>query len=146
MRGWLIKLLGGFASLDDAIEHIKTKQPDEKHWILTLAVAKLFNTISADDILRQNADGTWQFQGKPLLPQEIEALKNEANAILNTRMWKVLQLDLKYHANKAMFVESSTNADLTAGKILLLLTHHVRTRLTKMSSLKPLPDGTGQRG
>lgn len=146
MREWAIRLLGGFPNLGEAIDYIKEKEPDEKHRILTLAVKKLFNTISADDILRRNADGSWQLQGKPITPQEVDAMRSEADAIINTRMWKILQLDLKYHANKAMFVESSNNADLTAGKVLLLLTHHVRTRLTEISSLKPLSNGDGQRG
>lgn len=140
MRHWLIKKLGGFTdgfrTVDEAIEHIQnTDDIASKHKILTLAVKKLFNTISADDILKQTPDGSWTFEGKPLARVEVNALQAEAKHMAQSRMWKVLEKDMQYLANKTIFMNSKTETDIIAGKLVLFLNKERNERVKKMSEV-----------
>ena len=139
MREWLIKFLGGyteqgFLTTDDFIEHIRLLGLREKNVILTLAVRRLFNTISEDDILKQNSDSTWMFEGKPLTKGEINSLKMQAKDYIDSRLYKVISKDITYQANRKMFIDSQGEIDLTAGKLLLFYNYIVNTRLKNMSN------------
>ena len=139
MREWLIKFLGGyteqgFLTTDDFIEHIRLLGLREKNVILTLAVRRLFNTISEDDILKQNSDSTWMFEGKPLTKGEINSLKMQAKDYIDSRLYKVISKDITYQANRKMFIDSQGEIDLTAGKLLLFYNDIVNTRLKNMSN------------
>lgn len=134
MRRWLIKKLGGYPDIDAAIEAIREKELDEKYTILTLAVKKLFNTIDKDDILHQHKDtGKWMCEGKPITDGEVQLLTAEATSFVNSRLWKVLQTDIKYQANKVMFIKSRTEQDIIAGKLWLNTLDTLRTRLNSLS-------------
>ena len=105
---------------------------DLKREILTLAVKKLYNAISADDILRQQPDGTWLFQGKPLTGVEVAQLKEEANYLLGMRLWRVIKWDIRWQLAKKMFEEAKVKDDLIWGQLLIYLDDIIRTRLQKM--------------
>jgi hypothetical protein len=104
MKDFIIRFLGGYT----------------KDEVLTTAVAHLYNTIGSDDILTQvsGRDGiTRIYEGEKELNQgEISLLKSEARIFLKTSLWKVLQNDIKYKANKRMFEECKTEADMIVGK------------------------------
>jgi len=139
MKEWLIKKLGGyteqgFLTTDDFIEHVRSLGLREKNVILTLAVRRLFNTISEDDILKQNSDNTWMFEGKPLTKGEINSLKMQAKDYVGSRLYKVISKDITYQANRKMFIDSQGEIDLTAGKLLLFYNDIVNTRLKNMSN------------
>jgi len=133
MRRWLIEKLGGFPDLDAAIAQIKaTDDVERKHQLLTLAVKKLFNTIGADDILRMNQEGQWMFQNRPLTPDQVRSLREEAQFFMNSRLWRYIMLDVKYQLNKKMFEESSITMDVMWGKLMLYLNDIIRTRIERM--------------
>lgn len=133
LRRWIIETLGGFATLDDAIAHIKQTQDEaRKHQVLTEAVKKLFNTIGVEDILKQNPNGTWMYRDRPLSPQEVENLRTEAQFLQQSRLWKLIGLDVKYQLNKKMFDESVITMDVMWGKLQQYLWDIVRTRMERM--------------
>lgn len=101
--------------------------------VLTQTVAKLFNTLGPEDILRQGTDGTWFVQGKAITENEKQQLVAEAQHLLNTKLWKVFRADVQYQANRKMFIESKTIDDLVAGKLCLYLLDIIQTRLNSMS-------------
>ena len=105
---------------------------DKKREILTLSVKHLYNAISADDILRQQPDGTWLFQGKPLTGVEVARLKEEANYLLGMRLWRVIKWDIRWQLAKKMFEEAKVKDDLIWGQLLIYLDDIIRTRLQKM--------------
>ncbi len=133
MRQWLIRKLGGFSTTDDAIEEIKKLGDEEKHKILTLAVKRLFNTISAEDILRERGE-QWFFMDRLLSRAEIDLLIAEATNFLNSKLWNVLRADIKYNANKTMFTKSTKELDMIAGKLWLFSLDAFTTRLKSMSN------------
>lgn len=116
MKNWLIKKLGGYIS-------------DE---VLTEAVKDLFNTISADDILRQEGND-WFVGDKKLNDGDKKLLIAEANQFLITKLWQVLQNDIFYQANRAMFEKSKSKNDMVAGKLFLYALDSIKTRLESLS-------------
>lgn len=116
MRKWLIKKLGGY----------------HKDEVLTEAVKHLYNTIGADDILKIEGQ-FWTIAGEEIDEATKRLLISEANIFLNTRLWKVLQIDIKYKANKKMFLESQSELDLVAGKLWQYTLDCISTRLKQLT-------------
>lgn len=129
MRNWLIKKLGGFVDIDEAINSIKDSK--DKHKILTLAVKDLYNTITKDDILTEN-NGVWYFKGKPVEGNIKKVLIAEAENFKNSKLWSVLQDDIKYQSNKKMYTDSVSIDDIIAGKLWLLTLDTFKTRLNSL--------------
>ena len=119
MRKWLIK------KLNVTVEDL------DKHEVLTLAVKKLFNTISAEDVLKEK-ELQWFFQGKALRKDQVDMLKAEATNFNESFLWKVLSADIKYHANKQMFIKSRTEYDIMMGKSWLYVLDVINTRLKSL--------------
>lgn len=129
MKNWLIKKLGGYTSVKDAIESVKDEE--SKHQILTEAVVHLFKAIGPDDILRVEGK-QWFFEGKPLMESDVAALKQEAHQLLGMKIWRVIKLDIRYQLSKKMFEEANVELDLVWGKLIMFLDDIIRTRLQKM--------------
>lgn len=118
LRFWFIHILGGYT-------------PEDKHEVLTKAVAQMYSTISKDDILQKTADG-WMFEGKLMSNARIGDLQSHVQHLEESNLWKVLKADIKYHANKAMFLKSKNIEDLVAGKALLYCLDIIDTRLKEI--------------
>lgn len=129
-RSLIIRKLGGFTDVDDALESISDSK--EKYRILTLTVKRLFNTIGPEDILKVHDTGQWMFQGKPLNDAQKNLLIAEATQFLESKLWDILQNDIKYQSNRKMFLLSQKNEDLIAGKLWLLFLDVFKTRLQSM--------------
>ena len=133
LKKTLIIWLGGLPDIDSAIERIKnTADADHKARILADAVKKLYNAVGADDILRQEKDGSWIFQGKPLTGIEVSQLREEAAFMLSMRLWRVIKWDIRYQLGKKMFEEARVKEDIVWGQLLTYLDDIIRTRLQKM--------------
>lgn len=105
---------------------------EEKNQILTEAVKDLFCTISEDDILRVGSRG-WVFRGRVQTDAEMKLIASEASMFIKTKLWKVLQLDLKYKANEITFLKSQSAEDLIAGKIWMFSIREMKKRLEKLA-------------
>lgn len=105
---------------------------DLKRAILTESVKKLYNAISADDILKQNTDGSFMFKGRPLTQAETTQLREEAALLKRMRIWIVLRTDIKYQLGKKMFEEAKVKDDIVWGQLLTFLNDIIKTRLEKM--------------
>lgn len=112
----------------------KCKYADKqtKNLILTEAIKHLFNTVSADDILKENLDGTIKFEDKILPSSYSQDLREQAKLLPNLLLWKVLQADIKYQLNKKMFEESLITEDVMWGKLLIYLNDIIKTRIEKL--------------
>ncbi len=132
MKDWLIRLLGGYPTIYDAIYDIDDKE--DKHEILTEAVKHLFNTISVEDILREDiTTKQWYFKDKGLSDAKKKSLIAEATSFLNSGLWKMLKADVLYQANKKIFILSRNDLDLIMGKSWTLVFDCITTRLKSMS-------------
>lgn len=133
MRRWFIEKLGGFPDIDSAIEAI-VDSPKKKE-LLTRAVKLHFNTIGAEDILHvRPADGQWMFQGKPITKAERDLLIAEADRFINSTLWRMLQADVKYQANRKLYLLATEESHLTMAKSWIYVLDAIATRLKSMKN------------
>lgn len=142
MRRWIIEKLGGhiggFETLDDAIEAIRAEEnPHRKHEILTLAVKKIFNTVSLDDILRIHGN-SWTFEGRPLRDADVKRLQAETTQFQTTFLWKVIQKEFRYQGIRRLFLKSASELDLVAAKLLIYSTNIIDTKLKSIAQSKTI--------
>lgn len=130
----IINSLGGFADLDEAVLYMSKIDAKEKHKVLTVYVKKLFNTIGADDILKIDSTGQWMFMGKQLPEARVRNLVSQAKHFANSELWDILQSDIKYQANKKMFVLAENELHLATGKLWLYTLDVIRTRLNSIAN------------
>jgi hypothetical protein len=100
--------------------------------ILTEVTKDLFYTISADDILKVNPDGTMQFEGKTLDVSYRKDLRAQAELLENMLLWKVLKRDVEYQLWKKTFYETSIQNDVVWGKLLTFLWDILKTRINQL--------------
>ena len=112
-----IKLLGGY----------------NKDEVLSECVKELYNTISSDDILKEEM-GVWFVGDRVLKDNEKNILISEATQLMNSKLWKYLTDDIKYNANKLMFEKSKSIDDLIIGKSWLYVLDQIKTRLQSLSN------------
>ena len=115
MRNRIIKWLGGIP----------------KDEVLAKVVKQLYNTIGPDDILREK-DGDWLLKGKPITNETKKMIIAEAQIFSKSKLWKILQDDIRYKSNKLMFERSKTENDLIAGKLWLFTLDSFNTRLNSL--------------
>lgn len=137
LRTLLIEKLGGYATVDDAIDAIPTKELKQRNQILTLAVKKLFNTIDADDILKAGAPGQWIFEGKILSKAQVQMLIAEAAQLEQTLLWKVLKKDILYQANRKMYLHAENDLHVVTAKFWLYTFDAFRTRMKSIAEASP---------
>lgn len=115
------------------IKYLLNKLSDsDKHQILTMAVKDMFNTVGYDDIL-QEKNGKWIFSGKEI-PEGIKtAISSEAGHMLDSKLWKIIENDIKYQANLRMYDKAQTETDLIAGKLWLYTFDVIKTRLRSLT-------------
>jgi hypothetical protein len=130
LKIFLIQRLGGFVDIDEALDSISDSK--ERRYILTRAVKRLFNTIGSEDILKVHDTGQWMFQGRELNEAQKSLLISEAQNFLSTSLWKVLQADIKYQANRKMFILGGDDLQITAGKLWLITLDAFKQRLENM--------------
>ncbi len=77
-------------------------------------------------------DGEWIYLGKAL-PEGIKGLLiAEAGQLMESKLWEVLQSDVKYQVNKLMYLKSQTELDIAVGKIASFIFEAMKTRLKSM--------------
>lgn len=130
MRKWLIRLLGGHTSFLEAIDNVK--DPKERNKILTLALKKTFNTISADDILREN-DGKWFFKGKALSDAQRKLLSVEAQQFIDTKLWQIVKEDTVYQVYKKMYLLAENEMHVVTAKFWKYAFDTIETRLKSIA-------------
>lgn len=131
LKSKLIRALGGFPTKDEAIDAVMEGDADERRKILTLAVRRLYNTIGPDDILKE-VEGQWLIEGKPVVAAIKAQLIQQAKEFQQTKLWELLQRDIKYQANRRMFILGTSDIDLTAGKLWTFTLDAFNTRLKSM--------------
>ncbi len=130
LRSFIIKKLGGYPTIDDAIKAIDSKK--HKHIILTNAVSHLFSTVGENDILRHE-QGQWLHEGRILTEEEIKQIQSEAATFRKFHLYKILNAEVKYHAAYKMYYKSQTVDDLIAGKMIEYVWDIIKTKLKKLS-------------
>jgi len=94
----------------------------------------LFNTVIADDILVYNPnDKTFQVAGKTLPAGDKQDIISGARSIKNMYVWKMINKDMKYQANKLIYEKSKNVDDILFGKAMLYTLDVVDRKLENLS-------------
>ena len=129
MRKKIIKLLGGFSSVDEAILHIKNiNDEDKKAELLREAVKKLYNVVGPEEILKQEGN-TLVFKDRPLTEAEVKQLVDEAQHLQRMKLWFYLKRDVRYQLGRKMFEEARVKEDMLWGQLSTFLWDVIQTRL-----------------
>ena len=128
----IIRWLGGYTTIDDAMESV---DDSERIAVLTATTKRLYNTINAEDILQEKGE-EWLFEGKSLPKEFKDQIISEAAFLKKTTLWRVLQKDIKYQANRQMFLLAKNEADIVMGKMWLYVLDCINTRLASLADKK----------
>ena len=104
----------------------------QKH-LAQFLVKEVFSTISKEDLLEIRGPNVWFHKGQQLIPEEVNALKAEANLFKGGRLWKIISETLLYHAQRAGLEKAKTEQDLISAKMLIYLTDIVKTVISEMT-------------
>lgn len=110
----------------------RVKNEKTRDYVLKEAVKHLFCAVSAEDILKENPDGTLEFEGKTLPESYKKDLQEQANLLTSLLLWKVLQKDIEYQLRKKMFEETIINGDMVWGRLVVWMWDVIKTRLERL--------------
>ncbi len=97
-------------------------------------VGEVFNTISEEDILKEEPGGVWTHKGQPLTPGQIAALKKEAMAFSQTKLFSILMAEIRWHGRNA-HNKAVTESDLITANMLGYFADVVEGKLRKIAVL-----------
>jgi len=129
VKKWFFNKLGVFATVEDALNSIESEE--EKHKILTQAVANLYNTITEDDIFRKDG-ASYTYKGKPLMDAQVRSMRNQAEGFRESELFKMLDLELKHQANQIMFIKSKNEMDMVSGKLVLFTWNVIKSKINNI--------------
>lgn len=113
-----------------------SKQPTEQEVLqknlMQFLVKDVFNTITKDDVLKVVSPNVWMYRGMKLTPDQVVNLRDQAKNLKSSKIWEVLKNELLYHAHLKGYVQSKTEADQIAGKMMVYITDVIDSRLNKM--------------
>lgn len=91
----------------------------------------LYKTITTDDLL-QEKKGRIYVRGVMVTREAEAALRDEAERLQDSTLWKLLTLELKHHAIQKALQKSETMEDVIAGKLMIYTIDVINTRLSSL--------------
>lgn len=106
-----------------------------KRRILNWLLSHLFNAVTEADGLVYS-DGKFYNQGIEIPPEQADKLTSEAYQIQHTTLWPLLLSSMKWAANKKMYLDSSSDSDIVAGKWMLYTIDIIEKKIINLSKIK----------
>ncbi len=100
-------------TINDETQKLATELA-EKKLVALLSVVDPLSIISVDNKTKQLCVG-----GEPVTPIQAHNLKNEAEFLTDSSLWKILYETPKHLAHEAMFVTGEDVASMTKGRAIL---------------------------
>ena len=85
-------------------------------------IRDLYSTITTEDLVEIKGPNVWFHKGVEMRPEEIRALKSQAETFKQSLLWRVMRSGLYDHATKQLAHKASEPADLVAGRVAIYLT------------------------
>lgn len=105
-----------------------------RKWCVDFLTRKIVHTITEEDILQVKGN-TVSFRGSELTKEQLQKLKQDADIYEQSDIYILIQNEIQYLAQKAIYEDSTTMDDVVAGKLLLYLNDLHRRTLIKIKSL-----------
>lgn len=101
---------------------------------INILVKNLYRGVRAKDILRTDKKGNITFRGKPLDHDARHKIAREASLIQNTTVWRLLQEEMQYLAERDIIVSKSSH-DEFFGKAQLYILTVIAEKIDNLSKL-----------
>lgn len=124
MKNWLIK----FISKED---YLNSLTKEDRLSVINEAVERLCNTVNKDDIFSKNDEGHHTFAGIKQTEEQVKSLQSEANHFMSSKLFRVLDKEVKYQVNLRLRKVASIEQHETA----LLLEFTWDTLKTKLKNI-----------
>jgi len=105
-----------------------------KNKIKNYLLKYLLNAILVEDVVTENSAKQVMIGGVVVAPDELRGLKTEAEYVLNSRVWSLLENTLKSQAQQVIFNKSTSFEDCTTGKLMLYNLDVQKRILKKLST------------
>ena len=102
---------------------------------INLLVKNLFNAIDEKNIVEVKGR-TMFVGGKETTDDKAQRIKKEAGAFEDSFIWQVVSNQVKYEANKKMFLKSVSTEDILHGKMALWVLEIIEKKLKELASLR----------
>ena len=103
--------------------------------LLNYLLKHLFNAVTENHVMRYNGK-QFTIAGKILPENDVQGIISGAEAMQNLDIWKLMILDMKHEANKAMYQNSKSIEDMTFGKAMLLTIDVMQRKIDKIANIK----------
>lgn len=110
-----------------------TEQEILQRSLVQFIVKDVFKTITDEDILRL-VNGQPTYKGQPLTPGQVSILKKEAIMFSKTKLYDVLQNEIRWHARQALD-KAQTENDLISARLLSYFVDVLVSKLKKIADL-----------
>ncbi|MEK6829284.1 MAG: hypothetical protein AABY15_04090 [Nanoarchaeota archaeon] len=102
-----------------------------RHKIICLLTNNLIKAVSEDDILRITREG-YVYRKRKLSGEEIATLKEEAEMLKHSFLWKIMTTEIEYTAFITMSSKAKTNDDIVFGKAVFYAVYLLKTFLNNL--------------
>lgn len=106
-----------------------------RRWLHRFVLRNLFNAITEYDIIRQ-VGGKFVYRDAVLPNTKVRQLAEEARFLTNLDVLQVLLDDMRYVANKRIYMDSTNTDDIIFGKAMLYSIDVLQKKINNMANLK----------
>ena len=109
----------------------------QKH-LARFIIEDVFNAVTKDDLLRieRSSDPRigekWYHKGQEIPEGNRKVMKEEAEALQKSVLWKILKAELLYWAHKKGNIEAVTTDDIIAAKLMQYTVDVIESKLKDM--------------
>lgn len=125
----------GAKQLEEKIMSNPGKKKELMTEYINVLVDRLFNTFSEKDVLMVSGNKMY-YMGNELSAEQRHAVISGADTIQKLEVWQALLAEMKYLANKRMFVVSKDIDDILFGKAMLYTIGILEDKVRNLSALK----------
>jgi hypothetical protein len=105
-----------------------------RNFVINYLTKNLLKAVTEEDILRKTGK-EWLCGNLHFKPDDLAVLKQEADALRKSLLWKMMQRELTWLSNQKMFEKSMSNDDIIFGKAMLYNQKQQQDFLDKLAQL-----------
>lgn len=106
-----------------------------KRRIFNFLMKHLFNTVTEDDVI-QVVGKYMVVEGRQVTAEFKRELVSGAQSLERLLLWKQMVKEMKHVANKRMYMESTGDADMVAGKWILYAVDVMEKKISNIARLQ----------
>jgi hypothetical protein len=102
---------------------------------INILVKHLFNGITEEDVLVKHKGGKVSYRRGVIPLEQLQGIEEEAQRFQSSMVWKLVKDEIRFMANKRMFVKSNAIEDILFGKTMLYVIEMIDRTLIRLSNI-----------